>query len=302
MRGYIKLQMKSKKPSERWRENQYAREELTDWVNAGYNIGFATGTDDVVVLDIDNPSRIEELGIKPYETYAVRTGSGGFHLYYKVKNAKKVVLFDVEGNHLGELQALGQYVVVPPSVHPNGSPYRVINRDTPITELTQDELLAPFLGKTRVTREIKLTPKFVSGNKDDPLSGVSVGDVWDAKVTESHGGQLFCEHPVHNSSTGRNLVIHPGKNTWACMRCRSGGGVAMAIAVKYGIIQCYEARPGALRGDRFKEVLALAKEKGFIYEKRDLLRYVKKEVEIDDDGEVSRPRDARSIVSLRRRD
>jgi hypothetical protein len=268
MEGYIKLREHgpySKQPAEKWRENQYTKEDLGSWISTGHNIGFATGTDDIVVLDIDNPGRIEELDIKPYETYAVRTGSGGFHLYYRVHKAKKVVLFDLEGIHLGELQALGQYVVVPPSIHPNGVPYTIINPGTNMVELSQLELLEPFLDKIKITREVKINrdlPYKLQSN--DPLSRVSVVDVWDAKVTESHGDQLFCEHPVHGSSTGHNLIIHPGKNVWQCRRCMSGGGVAMAIAVKYGIIRCDEALPGALRGDRFIQVLELAREHGYI--------------------------------------
>ena len=264
--GYIKLQSRSKKPIEKWREKQYAREELAAWIATGHNIGFATGTDDVVVLDIDNPARVKELEIEPPYTYRVKTGSGGFHLYYKIKNAKKVVLFDLDGTHLGELQCMGQYVVTPPSIHPNGIPYKAYDETEPITEITQEELLAYFSAKIKVTREvvIKKDTPFANQRRDDPLSGVSVDDVWNATETERHGGQSFCEHPIHKSSTGRNLVIHPGKNTWACMRCHSGGGAAMAIAVKYGILQCYEALPGALRGDKFLAVLQVAREHGLI--------------------------------------
>jgi hypothetical protein len=268
LKGFIKLRehgVDSKKPAERWREKQYKRSQLDDWVATGHNIGFATGTDDVVVLDIDNPQRVDELEIEPFHTYAVRTGGGGYHLYYRVARAKKVVLFDLEGIHLGELQCLGQYVVVPPSIHPSGNPYTVVDPDVPILEITQKELLSPFEGKIKVTKEIQVSRDLpVKIQTNDPLSRVSVVDVWDATVTESHGDQLFCVHPCHGSTTGHNLIIHPGKNVWQCRRCMSGGGVAMAIAVKYGVIRCDEARPGALRGEIFLEVLDVAKEHGFI--------------------------------------
>jgi hypothetical protein len=44
----------------------------------------------------------------------------------------------------------------------------------------------------------------------------------------------------------------------------SGGGPALAVAVMYGVIDCSEARAGALRGDKFKEVLKVAREHNII--------------------------------------
>lgn len=264
-RAYIRLGYRVKTPVEKWRDpnNVYTLEELAHWDG---NIGRCCGLYDIVVLDIDSPHRVDELGIKPFETRAVKTGSGGYHLYYKTTNAKKVVIHDKLGKHLGELQAIGTYVVYPPSIHPNGNTYRWINPDTPIQEITQEELLSPFRGKCKLSDElsqprVKWVP---TGITDDPLSRVSVEDAWDARVNNESNGQLFCTHPVHGSKTGSNLVINPSKGAWKCWRCGSGGGVALAIAVRYGIIQCHEARPGALRGDKFREVLHVAEEKGFI--------------------------------------
>lgn len=259
----------SKKPQDKWRDpnNQYERHELLEWENSGHNVGFVCGSDDICVLDIDNPVRVDALGVRPYDTFAVKTGSGGYHLYYKIKDAKKVIFFDEDNTHLGELQCTGQYVVSHGCTHPNGRKYVALNPDTPILEVTYDEILDLFRGKCRITGEKKKQePVFreFRVSKDDPLSKVAVEDVWLATVTEERGDQLFCIHPRHGSTTGHNLIIHPGKNVWQCRRCNSGGGVAMAIAVKYGIIDCTEALPGALRGDKFKEVLEVAREKGLI--------------------------------------
>ena len=63
------------------------------------------------------------------------------------------------------------------------------------------------------------------------------------------------------SFTGGNYVINTAKNVWHCKRCESGGGAAAAIAVRHGLISCSDATPGELRGDLFKEVLKIAKEK-----------------------------------------
>lgn len=278
---YIKLREhgpESKKPVEQWRkeENQYELDTLASWIANGHNVGFVCGTDDICVLDIDAPSRVDELGVRPFETYAVRTGSGGYHLYYKVIGPrKKVIIHDFEGTHLGELQADGQYVVSAGSIHPNGKEYRVVNPETPILEITQEELLLPFRGRCKLSDEVKKPVysfrEFTGGSKEDELGKLRVEDIWGAKVTEEGNSQLFCVHPVHGSSTKTNLVINPGKNTWWCGRCQSGGGVALAIAVRYSLIDCADAKPGALRGEKYKQVLEIAREKGLIKDPQKLI-------------------------------
>jgi hypothetical protein len=244
------------------------------------------GIDGLGVLDIDAPHRVDELGVRPFETYAVKTGSGGYHLYYKIiGDGKKVIMHDYEGKHLGELQFEGQYVVGAGSIHPNGQEYRVINPETPILEITQEELLLPFRGRCKLSDEV-VKPKYsfreYTGNKEDELSGLAVSDIWDADVTSESNGQLLCSHPTHGSTTGHNLLIHPGKNVWQCRRCMSGGGVALAIAVKYRLIDCAEAKPGALRGDKYKEVLAIAREKGLIKDPQKMITQDIRSCEIDE--------------------
>ena len=271
-KAYIKLGYRLKTPVEKWRDsnNQYTYGELASWTG---NIGRCCGICDIVVLDIDDPDRVDELGIKPFETYAVKPGSGGYHLYYKIPNAKKVIIHDLNKKHLGELQCMGQYVVSPGSVHPNGNYYQHINPGVEILEISQEEVLSPFRGVCKLSDElVKPNIKWVpTGTTEDPFAKVSVEDVWNARVTEVRGDQLFCSHPLHGSGTGHNLVIHPGKNLWKCWRCNSGGGAAMAVAVRYGVIDCSDARPGALRGDKFKETLAIAKEKGIIKEDQPMI-------------------------------
>jgi hypothetical protein len=277
MKGYIKLRPRDKRPVEKWREVQYDLQEMMDWVGEGGNVGFACGTNDIVVLDIDNPRRVEELGIIPPNTRIVRTGSGGSHYYYRIPGAKKVILHDLEGAHLGELQCHGQYVVIPPSIHPNGTEYTHVNPGVPILEISQEDLLSIFKGK--IKEDPKSKPKiewkqFQGERNDDPFAGLRVEDIFDPKITEEVGNQLFCVHPVHGSSTKSNLVINLVKNTWWCGRHQSGGGAALAVAVMCGVIDCSEARPGALRGDKFKEVLRVAREKGYISDpQKDFMDY-----------------------------
>ena len=93
---YIKLRPRDKRPVEQWTNSkyQYGYKELIPWVQAGGNIGYVCGINDIIVLDIDSPARVEDLNIKPFVTRAIKTGNKGFHLYYKCPGAKKVVLID----------------------------------------------------------------------------------------------------------------------------------------------------------------------------------------------------------------
>jgi hypothetical protein len=287
-KGYIKLRPRDKRPVEKWRELQYTLDEIQPWINEGGNYGFACGTDDIAVLDIDNVARCDELGITfDEDSYVVKTGSGGMHLYFHSPGAKKVIIHDKEGNHLGELQAYGQYVVCAGSIHPNGNPYILLTPSNSIPTATPEEILGRFRGIARLSDET-IAPKRVWTDvqlqrKDDPFAGVRVEDIFDPKITEESGNQLFCVHPIHGSSTKSNLVINTSKNTWWCGRHQSGGGPALAVAVMFGIIDCSEARSGALRGDKFKQVLEVAREKGIIKEPESLYNFTKKELEINDD-------------------
>lgn len=109
------------------------RETVTNWFNnlSGAGIGAVTGRiSGMVVLDIEHycPIPIAEL-LKKYPTQMVaKTGSGGYHLYYQyprnvAKVSNRVKIF--EG---ADLRADGGFIVLPPTVHPNGNRYEWIQK------------------------------------------------------------------------------------------------------------------------------------------------------------------------------
>ncbi|NOS99421.1 MAG: DUF3987 domain-containing protein [Phycisphaerales bacterium] len=96
------------------------------------NIGVATGHgSDVIVIDVDSyrggdealEALVAELGPLP-DTPESLTGGGGRQLFHRrpvgveIHNAS-----DKEGHAGFDVRGEGGYVVVPPSVHPNGKPY-----------------------------------------------------------------------------------------------------------------------------------------------------------------------------------
>jgi hypothetical protein len=122
----IPVESGGKLPVGKWAHAQATRATagaVDAWLDEEFNIGLVTGRiSGVVVVDCDNAdalARVVLLGHDPTPT--VLTGRGA-HLYFRwpghpVKNAVAIEDgIDVRGD--------GGFVVVPPSVHANGEPYR----------------------------------------------------------------------------------------------------------------------------------------------------------------------------------
>lgn len=268
---------------DKWRlpDNWHSYEESVRWLKSGYNTGIVCGYQGLVVLDIDEPYAIDELGIRLPSTRTVITGSFGLHKYYAVDNPhpRHAILFSSDGKHLGEMQAEGQYVVAPGSIHPNGNPYRVENEYCSIAPIDYDGLVENFRNAGVVVNRsdekkaldplsIKNPFNRVFGRPDGVVARndpeFDVTDIWSISSFESVGSQYIGSHPVHGSKTGRNLAIDPAENRWYCHRCKAGGGPIAALAVDSRIIKCRDAQPGNLRGDKFKLVIEEAKKRGLM--------------------------------------
>lgn len=100
--------------------------------NAG--IGMVTGkVSNIVVLDVENdcPTPIDEL-LKRYPTQLIaRSGSGGYHLFYQYPQGRGRI-----GNRVGlmdrvDLRADGGFIVLSPTIHPNGKRYEWVTEGIP---------------------------------------------------------------------------------------------------------------------------------------------------------------------------
>ena len=98
------------------------------------NIGLAIVQSSLVVLDFDlrnvnnriNWELYRQMCIK-FNTHTVKTDNG-YHFYFKAdktKHFKGKLIPGIDIKHKG-------YVVLPPSIHPNGSKYEVINNVDPV--------------------------------------------------------------------------------------------------------------------------------------------------------------------------
>jgi len=258
------------------------------YLELGYNYGICCGFGGMVVVDVDEYDRLKELGIIDQlpNTFTAQTGNGGFHLYYTCNDVlSKTVMYDKtllddDGGplHLGEIQAAGVQCVCPGSTHPNGKKY-VVTNDVPITHIKSEQVILDVIGnKARIGSK----PDTTSGRprqritqtrcRSDPFDAIKVSDILYPLNAKIVGDDIIGANPVHGSKGGRNFVIHTDTNTWRCWRCNSYGGPALAIAVRDGIMQCDQARAGALQGEDFMRVVEIAEREGRIKTRRPTIK------------------------------
>lgn len=131
------------------------------WPDA--NIGLATGASGLVVIDIDKRESATLLPSVP-RTLTQRTGSGGWHLFF---TAPEWPLGPTVGKLPGvgatpgiDLRAGDSYVILPPSIHPSGQPYRWADQ-LPVAACPK--WLKPEPPKPREQREIKDGSRYAKG-------------------------------------------------------------------------------------------------------------------------------------------
>ena len=114
------------------------KEQVENWFAhlTGAGVGLVTGrVSNIVVLDVESYCKIpiEEL-LKKFPTQMIsKTGSGGYHLFYQYpqgvsKVSNRVGIFDG-----ADIRADGGFIVLPPTVHPNGNKYEWVKQGAPGT-------------------------------------------------------------------------------------------------------------------------------------------------------------------------
>ena len=143
----IPLAARSKRPAlASWKVYQTRRPDSSErWTwfgeNPERNLGIVCGGisgngtgKSLAVLDFDDPGAYETFAQDHPEvvssTWVVRTGGGGVHVYLSIPG--HVSTGKIVG---GDLKAEGGYVLAPPSIHPNGTPYQWIHKGDTILEV-----------------------------------------------------------------------------------------------------------------------------------------------------------------------
>ncbi len=276
---FVKLPENKKFPptTKGWTDDgNFSYEEIVEHLENGGNYGVICGKGGLVVWDVDvnTDELFEKLKSKFTEpnrkTFTVKSGKlHGLHFYYicddlEEYTGKSTIELEADGEHVGELRILNSYVVGPNSTHPNGSVYET---DGGTIEHVSINYLLDYV-KPLMKPEVEMVNDTadISESRNNLLSNIKLNNIAMPDNAEKFGDEIRGSHPIHGSDNGYNFHINISINEWYCHRCRSGGDVALWLAVEAGIINCQDAKPGALQGKKFVEVLEYAKSKGLIDE------------------------------------
>ena len=251
----IKLLPNRKEPAEKgWTTiNNYPfdSEIIDNWILQGGNYGIFCPKGDCCFVDADTKEIQAELD-KRLSTFWYSTGRECHRQYvYLISDPPIRNIPLKEGAYI---KGQNGYAVGPGSVHPNGIIYGLSRSGYPIMTVTKEELLKIL--KPFMVRPTEKKQRTIIDRKG--VVWISLADLIDLSDFRHSGNQYQGPHPIHGSDTGLNLSIDLDRNLWHCFRHDSGGSVLEYIAVKEGIINCAEAVPGVLRGERFWEVLEVA--------------------------------------------
>lgn len=257
---FCRIRKGTKKPLEKdWTNKPYNYESISNYFPKE-NYGILTGIDNLGVLDDDTE---EKTLMNLFESIFGKSFRVRDHYYIKLKgwDNKKIIFYDSNGKHLGEVQGLGQQAVGPGSIHPSGAVYD-LREDLPIKEIDFNKFKEVFQDYIPIIKE---PPKQLT--KRTSWTGDNVTDIPISSVisfADLKGVGAGCyqgPHPQHGSTKGMNFRVDTMNNVWYCYRCNSGGSSPELIAVMEGIISCHEAGRGCLRGEKGTKVINIARQK-----------------------------------------
>lgn len=269
----VPLQLPEKKPLVEWKKWQTERQTKQEFNNLPFDHanGFAVicGKPNneglylsVVDHDVKNlESQIIEKGneiLKDFPTTQTeKTANKGTHsVYYSRMKVQTVSNF--HDDCALELLAENKLCIMAPS-----QGYSRLNDNSPTIMPDVEEKFYEILKLHGFTssEETEIT------SQQDKCS-FQIGKLVDlSKLTKINAMEYQGPHPIHDSTTEKNFCVDVKHNTWYCFRHNSGGGALQYLAVKEGIIKCEQAKHGALRGKKFKQVITLAATQGLIEEK-----------------------------------
>lgn len=255
---FCKISYQDKRPFEdNWLNKGYSFDSMNDYLKKNKsNYGILTGN--LRILDDDtSDKRLLNLFIQHFgETFRIHQH---FYFEFDTKNDKKIIFYDKDGTHCGELQGKGQQIVCAGSRHPKGHYYEQKNNEE-IKIINEEEfrlVFEDYIPKKKIIEREHIQNDW-SGDKvsEIPISSIiSFGSMSDV------GGCYQGSHPVHGSTGGMNFRVNPTNNCWYCFRCGSGGGPAELIAVVEGIIDCSDARSQCFSSEQGRKVIEVAREK-----------------------------------------
>jgi hypothetical protein len=208
------------------------------------NLAIITGWQGLTVIDFDSLAAFASwYSMYPLQTYMVATGRG-IHVYLSVKELVKSC--KIEG--LADIKAQGGYVLAPPSVHPSGAVYQVVN-DDPILKIDQLSDVFPD-GLLQGAQSTQGAGKAVLDLEDIkqalhiPIDQACGEDPWDTIDSPAHGVDLItrirAEIPILSLLPGAKQT---GDRWWmACCPLHDDHRPSMWVDVKRGICGCHACK------------------------------------------------------------
>lgn len=197
------------------------------WFGNGYNVGIMTGepSGGLVVLDFDDENVYHDfcnVFSQYWDTYTVRTGRGGYHVYLQAAGELPKTC---EVPKKVELKSTGRQVVAPPSIHPDTKKaYTVDNAKSVLTVTDWSDIIA-WVNSFRPKRDWT-PPKDVPANSEDinPALKEALYDYFQRQPGATlHGNWINCSCPNPNAhkngdknpSFGYNILSGVG-NCYSC--------------------------------------------------------------------------------------
>jgi len=254
---------------------KYNDKKLLDHIQKERNHGIVCGNGNLAGCDADDYELQQAIEKNLPETFTVKSGGttdnkdhpDKLHYYYKLENElektidlSKTVQKTVDGKlkdvkeNVGHIRWTGGQLVCPNSIHESGKEY-VVFKDLPIATITKEKLLAT------VSKWLKKLSGRVAVPKTNTakIGSLKVEDiVATTELTKKSGGKFQGAHPFHESTTKWNFELDTIKNQWYCFNHEKGGGALELIAMEKGLLDCEDCGAGALKGDKFIEVLEIA--------------------------------------------
>lgn len=296
---FIKIHPKSKMPSEKWSENQYASNDvpMKAWVHGwqdysrkdkingdithyiGWGNYGVVCSSTAIIVEVDTPEMVEYSMKHPVigKTLRARSGSGrGNHFILRTDAGWTIPLmhpteFDEEGKrtiNVGHIKSKGSYCVGATSIHPTGNPYELLNQGEEILYVPFKELIEYYsdfiLLKHKGQPEEKISYKAPVGKEGSAsYFGISMSQFMPEGKCISSGDEIIGASRWHESKTGTNYRVNLKKGTWFCAHCNSGDGAIAAYAIEKHIISCGEAGPGCLN-NKWDEIYRARRADGWI--------------------------------------
>lgn len=229
---FILIKYKEKVPFEfGWQKDSNYNYDDPKLLNHTGNVGCVTGFGNLVVIDFDSKEVQDKVAPLLPTTFTTMSGGGLLHKWFIVDNPESFKILDKEKNTLVDVQGLGKQIIIPPSKHPNGNHYKIVE-DIEINKISMGEIKALFSDYINIKEEKKEQKEYP---KDDIIqqikSQLKVKDMLSHYGVPTNKNPTEC--PFHSSKGGKCLSYND--EVWHCFHCEKAGDIFTLFMEKEGV-------------------------------------------------------------------